>query len=104
MNAEIEKLLHNYKQGDVIIPSFFKKLNGGLNSPDRISLLSVLAPGNTETEGNLKEEKLGTHGSKEQAEERLQALSGFKMFFFFFFFFKRQRSIYIVLALLELTV
>lgn len=76
----------------MIIPSFFKKLTGGLlNSRDRISLLSVLAPGNTETEGNLKEEELGTHGSKEQAEERFQAMSVFKTFFKRHLFFRNAQ-------------
>lgn len=80
-DEEVEELLRNYKQGNVIILSFFKKLNRDLlSSEDGISLLCVLAPGNIETEGNPKEETLGTHGSKQQAEEGFQVMSVFKTF------------------------
>lgn len=46
MNAEIEGLLRNYKQGNVIIPSFFKKLKRDLlSSQGCLPLLCVPAPG-----------------------------------------------------------
>lgn len=47
VDAEIEGLLRNYKQGNVIIPSFFKKLKRDLlSSQGCLPLLCVPAPGN----------------------------------------------------------
>lgn len=56
----------------------FLVLGRDLLSSQDVSLLCVLALGNTETEGNLKEETLRTHRSKEQ----LQACQFLKLFKF----------------------
>lgn len=91
VNANVEGLLCIYKQGNMIIPSFFKKFNRDLlSSQSHISLLCGLAPGNIETGRNLKEEKLGTGRSKEQAEELFQAMSVFKMFLKRHLFFQNE--------------
>lgn len=81
-NAEVEKLLHNYKQSILIIPSSFKKLDGALLSlQDCLSLLCVLAPENERLRQRKSERgKLGNHSPKEKAEEPVQAMSASKMF------------------------
>lgn len=93
VNSDVEGLLRIYKQGNMIIPSFYKKLNRDLlSSQSCICLLCGLAPGNIETDGNLKEEKLGTGRSKEQAEELFQAMSVCKRFFLRDICFSRTNS------------